>query len=250
MMNRKNFGCYPKKDLYILSYERWFMNSPENTPEFTIHEYGSDVILALKDIKLKYKDTTYKGVHILEEAEPLGTQHLKTGDIIKEIDKLPQFICKYISVVVLFPFACPYEEDGDDPIFADAKWHRGQVTIYAIPQDRSVLKDVLAHHHTLAHEAGHIMDREIMQHTGHSSNYLSYTPQWAKAMCEDSRIKRSGANIPSYLVSQYAEKRQSIGEDFADSVKCFSFQEGRAFLKGNFPNRYKILEEFLEPKTQ
>lgn len=226
------------------------MSSPENTPKFTIYEYGSDVILALKDIKLKCKDTTYNGIHILEEAEPLGTQHLKTGDIIEEIDKLPQFIRKYISIVVLFPFACPYEEDEGDPILADAKWHRGQVTIYAIPQDRSVLKDVLARNHTLAHEAGHIIDREIMRNKGHSSNYLSYTPQWARAMCEDVRIKRSESNMPSYLVSQYAEKRQSIGEDFADSVKCFSFQEGRVFLKDNFPNRYKILEEFLEPKTQ
>jgi hypothetical protein len=198
---------------------------------------------------LKCKDTTYKGVHILEEAEPTGIQHLKTEDIFEEIDKLPKNICKYITSVVLFPFPCPYEEDGD-PILADAKWLRRQVTIYAIPQDRIVLKDTLTSHHTLAHEAGHIIDREIMQNKGHSSNYISYTPRWAKAMCEDSRIKRTSLDISPYLISPYAEKRQSIGEDFADSVKCFSFQEGKVFLKDNFPNRYNILEEFLEPKSQ
>jgi hypothetical protein len=225
------------------------MSLPETTPKFTIHGYGSDEILALNDLKLKCKDTIYKGVHILEEAEATGTQHLKTEDICVEIDKLPKYICKYISTVALVPFPCPYEEDGD-PILADAKWLKMQVTIYAIPQDRIVLKDALAHHHTLAHEAGHIIDREIMQTKRQSSNYLSYTPRWVKAMCEDGRIKRTGLNMSTYLVSQYAEKRQSIGEDFADSVKYFSFQEGRVFLKDNFPNRYKILEEFLEPKTQ
>ena len=224
------------------------MSFSETTPKFTIHEYGSDVILALNDIKLKCKDTIYKGVHILEEAEPTGAQHLKTEDILEEIDKLPRYICKYISSVALVPFPCPHEENGD-PILADAKWLKMQVTIYAIPYDRNVLKDALAHHHTLAHEAGHIIDREIMRNKGQSSNYLSYTPQWAKAMCEDSRIKRTRSDMPTYLVSQYAEKRQSIGEDFADSVKCFSFQEGRVFLKDNFPNRYKILEEHIEPKT-
>lgn len=240
----ENNQSYLKKIGFICSMLN-LASMPENTPNFTIHEYGSDVILALKDIKLKCKDTTYQGIHILEEAESTGIQHLKTEDIIEEIDKLPKFIRKYIDVIALVPFACPYGE-YEDPILADAKWLKRQITIYAIPQDRHVLKDTLACHHTLAHEAGHIIDREIMQNTGRSSNYLSYTPQWTKAMCEDSKSARS--ENPPYLVSSYAEKRQSIGEDFADSVMFFANND--LVFKENFPNRYRILEEFLEPKNK
>jgi hypothetical protein len=246
-MDRENFRTLTRKDLCIPSYEQSPMSLPENAPKFTIHEYGSDVISALKDIKMKCKDIIYLGVHVLEEAEPSGIQHLKSEDIFEEIDKLPKYICKYITSVALVPFSCPYEEDGN-PILADAECFKRQVTIYAIPQDRIVLKDALARHYTLAHEAGHIIDREILQNKGHSSNYLSYTPQWARAICEDSKIKRITLDQPLFLISPYAEKRQSIGEDFADSVMLFSNREGNLFLRENYPNRYRILEEFLEQK--
>jgi hypothetical protein len=84
---------------------------PENAPEFTIHEYGSDVIFGLPDDqKIKCKDTIYLGVHILEEAESLGTQQLKTKDIIEELDKIPTKIRQYISSIVLATFSHPHQD--------------------------------------------------------------------------------------------------------------------------------------------
>jgi hypothetical protein len=108
------------------------------------------------------------------------------------------------------------------------------------------LKEILALHRTIAHEAGHIIDRNIMEGRGLSSNYLSYTPTWSKAMCADSQIKQTSRDSSSYLVSSYADSRQSIGEDFADSVMFYCYEESRALLREFYPNRYKILEEFLE----
>ena len=219
-------------------------------PAPTIREYGSDVISVMpKGQTMKWLETVHLGVCILEEAEPIGAQNLTTEDIIDEINKLPKSIRKHIVSVVLSPFIHANDADGevDNPIFASADWSKAQITIYAIPIERCVLKDNLARHLTLAHEAGHIIDRNIMQNTECSSYYLSYTPRWAKAMCEDSKIKRVRSDLPPYLISQYAEKRQSIGEDFADSVMYFSYPNQRAFLKENYPNRYEILEEFLEP---
>ena len=52
--------------------------------------------------------------------------------------------------------------------------------------------------------------------------------------------------MPLFLVSKNAEDLQCLREDFADSVMYFS-DEGlyKEFLKENFPNRYKILEELI-----
>jgi hypothetical protein len=214
-----------------------------------IHEYGSDVINGLpKGQKIKWSEfiTTSK-IHILEEYEPTGAQHLKAEDVIEELNKIPENIRKYISIIVLAPFSfsgyyaeCP---------FASAYWLNSEITIYAFESDRAFLKDKLARHHTIAHEAGHIIDRNIMHGSGYSSNYLSYTPMWSKAMCADSQIMRVHEKWPSYLISPYAEDRNSIGEDFADSVMYFSYETSKAFLRDNYPNRYKILEEFLGPKN-
>jgi hypothetical protein len=223
---------------------------PEGTIEYSTNEYGPDIILGMpQGQKIKVKEAIYSGTHIVEEYDFTGRQNLKIEDIVEELKKLPNNIRKYIKIVVLSPFIHP-NDNADDPALADAKWEIAQVTIYASPCNRTTLKDILARHLTLAHEAGHIIDRRILQNTECTSYYLSYTPQWTKAMCEDSKIKRISSDLPSYLISRYAEHRQSIGEDFADSVMYFSHPAQRAFLKENYPNRYKILEEFLEPTTQ
>jgi hypothetical protein len=245
---KENLPNFPRK---LISPRHQVPSMDEEIVEITIHEYGPDVVTGMpEDQKIRWKDAiTISRIHILEEFEPIGTQKLKTEDIIEELNKLPKCIRKHIGTVVLAPFNHIDDED-DNLILASADWAKAQITIYAIPLDRSGLKDKLAQNLTLAHEAGHIIDRNITQNTGLSSYYLSYTPLWSKAMCEDGKIKRTRSDIPSYLISPYAEKRQSIGEDFADSVMYFSHPDYRAFLKENYPNRYKILEDFLEPRIE
>jgi hypothetical protein len=226
---------------------------PENVHEYTIHEYGPDVISGLDaHQKIKFKDTTYQGVHILEEAEPLGTQHLKTEDIKEELDKLPKNIRKYITSIVLAPFTHPHQDWFDrrsgreGNAFASANPELLQITIYAIPQERNVLKDTLAKHFTLAHEAGHLIDGKIQPP---EFGFFAYTPTWSKAICEDSRVKRNREDLPSFLVSSYAEELKSLRDDFADSVMYFSDEGGyKEFLKENFPNRFRLLEGFLGEK--
>ena len=201
-----------------------------------------------KGQKIKWREfITTSRIHILEEYEPTGAQHLKAEDIIEELNKIPENIRKHISIIVLAQFS--FSGDGAEDPFASADWSKSEITIYAFDHDREFLKERLADHQTIAHEAGHIIDRNIMRGMGHNSYYLSYTPMWSKAMCADSQLGRAHPDLPLFLISYYAEDRQSIGEDFADSVMWYSHESSKAFLRDNYPNRYKILEEFLEPKN-
>jgi len=237
-----------QKMLIASSHQAAFMD--EEIVETEIHEYGSDVINGLpKGQKIKWREfITTSRIHILAEYEPTGAQHLKVEDIIEELNKIPENIRKYISIIVLAPFS--FLGDGAEDPFASADWSKSEITIYAFDHDRAFLKERLSDHQTIAHEAGHIIDRNIMQGKGYNSYYLSYTPMWSKAMCADSKLRRLDLDSSLFLISPYAESRQSIGEDFADSVMLFSYETSKALLKENYPNRYKILEEFLEPKNE
>jgi hypothetical protein len=57
---------------------------------------------------------------------------------------------------------------------------------------------------------------------------------------------RTRQDLTTYLVSPNAEEMKSLREDFADSVMFFS-DDGcyKEFLRENYPNRYKILEELI-----
>jgi hypothetical protein len=218
--------------------------------EYTVCEYGPDIVLGMPDgQKTKMRNFLFENITIVEEDAPMGTQKLKADDIIEELEKIPKNIRKYIRSVVLSPYTypCPKyfagENEKEELILASGDYVNRQITIYALPQDRSVLKEGLANNFTLAHETGHIVDRAIDPKRG----FFAYTLQWSKAICEDSKIKRNKSDLPSYLVSPYAEHKQSIREDFADSFMFF-LDKGRreVFLKENYPHRYKILEELFD----
>jgi hypothetical protein len=224
------------------------MSSPENIPKFTIREYGSDVIPALKDIKLKCKDTTYLGVHILEEATPIGTQHLETDDIIEELEKVPTNIRRFISSIVLFPFGHPKPDFFSKRagrkiiLLASANANLRQITIYAFPEkSQNVMKDYLANQFTLLHEAGHIIDGVVLR----QEEFVAYSSRWTQAMCKDCQVRHNKSKYSAYFVSSYSEEMQSLREDFADSVMYFSDGIHNEDLKTYCPNRYKILEELI-----
>jgi hypothetical protein len=224
---------------------------PENNP--TIREYDSDVITSLpKDQKLKIKETEYIGVHILEAIEPIGTQQLKTEDIVDELKKIPSYIRKFIISIVLNPFPHPDPDFFEATIgrkinpLASAYSPKGQIIIYAIPdEERGVLKDMLAKQSTLLHEAGHIIDGTVLRGQERAAQYLAYTPRWTKAMCEDSKYQQEMYGRSHYFVSPYSEELNSLREDFADSVMYFSDGINDETLKANCPNRCKILGELL-----
>lgn len=214
-----------------------------NDIKITICEYGSDIITGLPNgQKIKCKDTIYLNIHILEEYEPMSTQHLKTEDIIEELDKVSKNIRRYINYVILAPFVCPIEyPEVLGPILATGHSDKGKIIIYAIPASRDYLKSTLAEQFCLSHEAGHIIDGKKES----KNDSFACSSRWTMAMCEDSK-SRKRADLPKYYVSWYAQDMKSLHEDFADSVMYYSDDRHRIFLKENFPNRYKILEELLE----
>ena len=224
-----------------------------------IHEYDSSVVVGMpKDQKIKWKDieTAFR-IHILEEYEPTGTQHLKAEDIIEELKRVPENIRKYVRSVALVPFAHPYKghfiskEEAQDgwTIIGSGDYYKNQITIYAVPLDRSILKGVLRDELTLGHEAGHTIDGDSRAKAKlkTEARFISHTPHWTMAMCKDSKLNRGNTELSSYFVSKYAERCNLLNEDFADSVKFFSDEGCRAELKQNFPSRYKILEDLLGP---
>jgi len=224
-----------------------------------LHEYGSGVIVGMQEgQKIKWNDIeTSFGIHILEEYKPSGTQQLKAEDIIEELNKIPENIRKYVISVALVPFTHPYkehfisEEEVEDgwAIIGSGDYCKNQITIYAVPLDRSILKDVLRKELTLGHEAGHIIDGDprAKAKLKTKGRFISHTPQWTMAMCKDSKIKRASTELPSYFVSKYAEDAYLLNEDFAESVKCFSDEYFRAWLSQYCPSRYKILDDLLGP---
>ena len=159
--------------------------------------------------------------------------------------------------MALVPFTHPYKEhliskeEAEDgwEIIGSGDYCKNQITIYAVPLDRPTIKGVLRNKLTLCHEAGHIIDGDprAKAKLKTKARFISHTPQWTMAMCEDSKIKRVNSELPSYFVSKYAERMQLLNEDFADSVKFFSDENRRVWLKQNCLARYKILEDLLEP---
>jgi len=224
----------------------------DGTIEFNVREYDSNVITSLpKGQNLKVKETKFLGVCILEEADPIGAQQLKTEDIIEELKKIPDYIRKFIISIVLNPFPHPDPDFFESNIgrkicpLATAYSAKGQIIIYAIPKERTVLRDTLAKQSTLLHEAGHIIDGIVPKGQERLAQYIAYTPRWTRAMCEDSKYQQEMYGRSQYFVSPYAEELNSLREDFADSVRFFSDGINDEILKANCPNRCKILEELL-----
>jgi len=239
---------YQKELISLINHESAM---DEEIVETEIHEYGSNVIIGMqKGQKIKWTESiTTSRIHILEEYEPTGTQKLKTEDVVGELNKVPENIRKYINIIVLTPFIHPcidyfIKRSGRELIaFASSDYLKREITIFPTPVERSEAKQTLSQQLTLAHEAGHIIDAVIQPP---EMGFFAYTPTWTKAICRDTNVEKMRRNLPSYLVSPYAEEMKSLREDFADSVMYFSDEENyKKCLKENFPHRYKILENIL-----
>ena len=85
---------------------------------------------------------------------------------------------------------------------------------------------------TITHELGHIIDNRL----GNSEKgYTEISDEWQKAMEADKLLTSKNS------VSDYGET--TIGEDFAESIKLYYRSAG--FLKKNFPNRARLVEECI-----
>ena len=85
---------------------------------------------------------------------------------------------------------------------------------------------------TITHELGHIIDNRL----GNSEKgYTEISDEWQKAMEADKLLTSKNS------VSDYGET--TIAEDFAESIKFYYRSAG--FLKKNFPNRARLVEECI-----
>jgi len=216
-----------------------------------IREFGPDVVWGMPDDqKIKMTGTRQKNITVWEEFRPIGTQHLKSEDIIEELKNVPDFLSKYIALIVLSPFDLlknsPFATRNP---FASFNAYSAEILFPKRPEDRNFLKTVLSNHLTLQHEAGHIIDGNIRG----PNRFYSTGMEWLEAMCLDTKVKHTAPDLPKYYISENAESTKEIGEglalmeDFADSVMFFSDERRwKKFLKREFPNRYKTLDGLLK----
>jgi len=201
--------------------------------------------------------TEYDNITIWEECEPLGTQPLKTEDVIEELKAIPKNILNYVTSVVLSPFSSEADpalrklfHDENSITVADTNSYIKQITIYAIPLSRSAAKQHISVHRTIQHEAGHIIDYAIQARTpGTGYDLFSRDDEWTTAMNEDIKIKQAEKaenGLPQFFITPYADKMKWKQEDFAEAVAIYSVESNREPLKEYCPNRYKILEKILK----
>ena len=85
---------------------------------------------------------------------------------------------------------------------------------------------------TITHELGHIIDNRL----GNSEmSYTEMSDEWQRAMEADKLISNKDS------VSDYGKTK--VEEDFAESIKLYYRSAG--FLKKNFPNRARLVEECI-----
>jgi hypothetical protein len=223
-----------------------------------IREFGPDFVRGMPEgqtiwmVGTEYDDTT-----IWEECEPLGTQNLRSEDIIEELKKIPKSIRKYITSVVLSPFNSEadyafreYFHAKSLTAIANPNPYIKQVTIYAYPLSRIMAKQLISDNRTIQHETGHIIDYLIEASIpGTTYKLFSRDDEWTAAMNEDIKMKQSEKaerGLPRFFITPYADRISWKQEDFAEAVAIYSVESNREKLKEYYPNRYKILEKLLK----
>jgi len=191
--------------------------------------------------------TMYEKVEIYAEHEPIGTQPLKTEDIIEELNKIDKRLLKYISCIVLSPledstddnFKNRYNSEKDEKPIAIMNPDTMQISIFARPCNRNDAKELISGHMTLIHEIGHLIDYKF----GKDNKTISESKEWEYAVGEDTKIKKTEDDLPKYYVSLNSEKTKNIREDFADSFIYFMLEKSKEWFRINYKNRNRILEE-------
>lgn len=193
--------------------------------------------------------TMYQNIEIYAERDPIGTQMLRTEDIIEELNKIPRKLLKYVFCIVLSPLDNPlnshftkkYSVPNGIKSIAMVDSDMRQISIFKQVQncDRNGAKSDLSENMTIIHEIGHLLDSRF----GQGSISLSKGEKWRLAMEEDASIKGIQASSPEYYVPGNARIFKDIGEDFADTFKYFMNDITKSWFVITFPNRNKILEE-------
>jgi len=154
--------------------------------------------------------TMYKNVEIYAEYEPIGTQPLKTEDIIEELKQIDEKLLKYIFCIVLSPlddltdnnFKNKYNLEADDKAIAMMSVDMKQISIFARTCNRHDAKQLISDQMTLVHEMGHLIDYKM----GKDNKAISDSPEWKSAMEEDFEIEKTEDNLPTYYVSIWSDK--------------------------------------------
>lgn len=217
-----------------------------------VQEFGPNFVRGMPaDQRIKMVPLVFKHITIWEEYEPKGTQHLRAEDILDELRYIPNCIINYISSIVLSPFDCDSNDywrkrTGDKGLvgIANPDPHTKQITIYAIPESRNILKQYLKDNLTIQHEVGHIIDFLTPSH----GKFLSEGVDWSSAMLKDMEVKpveKMKHALPTYYVSDDAKELDTNPEDFAESVAIYSVKNYRMRFRKCYPNRCEILKRLL-----
>ncbi|HOV80809.1 MAG TPA: hypothetical protein PK728_12020 [Bacillota bacterium] len=167
-------------------------------------------------------------------------QKLTVDEVGTELEKLPERLKSLVNEIQILDYRNPddlYWEQkyGIKDFRSFATGGKGRIHFYA---NEYMSPEQIRRHlpETLAHEAGHNLDQDLGQKISHG-NYFSDTQAWQRAVNDDYTFSRKK------WVSPYAEKTQSVHEDFADSV-CRVLLD-RTYFEHFFRNRAALIKREL-----
>lgn len=157
-------------------------------------------------------------------------QHITIKQLSEQFEKMPEWLQKQVTRIELADYQNPMDSYWAKRYkiknFRSYATGGKTITFYAndtIPQDKTLLE-------TLRHESGHNLDR--------NANRISMTATWNDAIKKDQRN-----NGGLKYISPYANRANSVVEDFADSIDIYC--ENPAKFKEQYPNRCAVIENII-----
>ena len=178
-------------------------------------------------------------VKIIGNSSPI--LYLRLNEFEKAISRMPEKLKSILKTVDIKIYDTECFENASSSIDYDDS-PKKRFVIYAGTMDNelrfyehgaSSLTGIPSiEYETITHELGHIIDNRL----GNSEmRYTEMSDEWKRAMKADKLISNKDS------VSDYGKTK--VEEDFAESIKLYYRSAG--FLKKNFPNRARLVEECI-----
>lgn len=157
-------------------------------------------------------------------------QHITIKQLSEQFEKMPEWLQKQVTRIELTDYRNPQDSYWAKryKIKNFRSYATGGKTITFYTNDTIPQNEILLG--ILRHESGHNLDR--------NANRISMTATWNDAIKKDQRN-----NGGLKYISPYANRANSVVEDFADSIDTYC--ENPAKFKELYPNRCAIIENII-----
>lgn len=184
--------------------------------------------------------TARNGTRIIEPLDiDRNAQKITTQDILAHWDEVPSVMAENVKEILLMDTRNPHDAFWEDlyqikNFTSFATGGGSRIVFYGVHGGRDAARVLGEIPHTLLHEAGHNLDRAIVD-----GGRFCQSATWMTAMRRDGEI----SGIMGEYSSAYARQARSEVEDFADAVAGYVLSPAN-FTK-TYPKRAEVLEDVL-----